>query len=151
SSAVHSFSWSPGGDSLLIQGPSEAWWHFTPGGSATRLTFKAAWASSLASGLGFIYIDDAGVLHRQDANGDDEVVSADVAEAAVSPSGLRVAFINAKGNLNEIWGYDVGLLARYDPLLASAPVTAVPCAPEAHHTGQLGRDLATPSFPVPRL
>jgi hypothetical protein len=150
-SAVHSFSWSPGGDSLLIQGPDEAWWHFTPGGAATRLSFKAAWASSLASGLGFIYIDDAGVLHRQDANADDEIISVDVAEAAVSPSGLRVAFINAKGNLNEIWGYDVGLHARYELALDSAAVSGVSWAPTANRIAYLRHDLSTTSLRVRSL
>jgi len=150
-SAVDSFSWSPGGDSLLIQGPNEAWWHYTPGGAVTRLAFKAAWAASLASGLGFIYIDDAGVLQRQDPNGKDEIISADVAEASVSPSGLRVAYINARGNLNEIWGYDVGLRARYELALDSAPVSAVSWAPAANRIAYLRHDLSTMSLRVRSL
>jgi len=150
-SAVHSFSWSPGGDSLLIQGPDEGWWRFTPGGAATRLTFKAAWAASLASGLGYVYIDDAGVLYRQDGIGDDEVISSGVAEAAVSPNGLRVAFINASGNLNQIWGYDVGLRARYELALDSAPVSGVSWAPTANRIAYLRHDLSATSLRVRNL
>ena len=151
SSPVDSFSWSPGGESLLIQGPDQAWWQFTPGGSATRLAFKATWAASLAGALGFVYIDDAGALHRQDRNGDDAVISKDVAEAAVAPNGLRVAFINGTSNLNEIWGYDVGLRARYGLATDSAPVGAVSWAPAANRIAYLRHDLSTTSLRVRNL
>src|SRR5258706_6874392 len=41
SAAVRSFSWSPGGDTLLIEGPNESWWKFTPSGGTVALSFKA--------------------------------------------------------------------------------------------------------------
>src|SRR5439155_1631076 len=55
---VHSFSWSPSGDSLLIQGQDESWVQFTPGSPAAPLTFKVVWAAALAAGMCFVYIDD---------------------------------------------------------------------------------------------
>jgi len=143
---VDSFSWSPGGDSLVIQGPDQAWSQFTPGGAATRLSFKAHWAASLAAGMGFVYIDDASVLHRQDAGGNEETIAGDVAEAAVAPNGLRVAFINRSTNLNEVWGYDVGLRARYELALDTAPVSAVSWAPAGNRIAYLRRDLSTTSL-----
>jgi len=145
-SAVHSFSWSPGGDSLLIQGPDQTWWQFTPGGAARRLSFTAHWAASLAAGMGFVYIDDGAVLHRQDAGGREETIANDVAEAAVAPNGLRLAFINRTTNLNEVWGYDVGLRARYELALDTAPVGAVSWAPAGNRIAYLRRDPNTTSL-----
>src|SRR5207253_47703 len=75
------------------------------------------------------YIDDAAVLHRQDAGGREETIARDVAEAAVAPNGLRLAFINRTTNLNEVWAYDVGLRARYELALDTAPVSAVSWPP----------------------
>lgn len=143
SSAVSAYSWSPGGESILIQGPDQSWWQFTPGGSATQMTFKAAWASPLAAGMGFVYIDGTGTLHKQDATGNDEVIAHDVAEAAVAPNGLRLAFINETLNVNEIWGYDVGLRARYELALDSAPVGSVAWAPTGNRIAYLRHDLTT--------
>ena len=63
--AVQSFSWSPAGDSILVGGPSESWRTVTPGGDQAILTFHGPWAAALAPGMGYVYLDDAGVLHRQ--------------------------------------------------------------------------------------
>jgi hypothetical protein len=139
-SAVRSFNWSPGGDILLIQGPDESWWKFTPGAGTTALSFRAAWAASLASGLGFVYIDNFGVLHRQSADGTDETIASDVAEAAVAPNGLRLAFIHATSQLDEIWGYDVGLRARYQLSVDTAPVSAASWAPAGNRIVYLRHD-----------
>jgi Bacterial Ig-like domain len=149
--AVRSFSWSPSGAMLLIQGEDKSWWSFTPGGGTTTLSFKAAWAAPLADGMGFVYIDDVGLLHRQTAAGGDEVVEADVAEAAVAPNGLRVAFIHASSRVNEVWGYDVGLRARY--LLASdtAPLSAVAWAPSGNRLAYLRHDATATSLRVRNL
>src|SRR5207245_1212881 len=110
---VHSFSWSPSGDWLLIQGQDESWVQFTPGSPAAPLTFKGVWAAALAAGMGYVYIDDSGVLPRRTVSGGDDVIMNEVEEAAVAPNGLRVAFIHRTSNANEVWGYDVGLRASY--------------------------------------
>jgi len=144
--AVQSFSWSPRGDSLLIEAPDQAWWEFTPGAAAARLPFRATWAASLAGGLGYVYIDDSGALHRLDANGNSVTVASGVQEAAVAPNGLRVAFINRATDTNEVWGYDVGLRTRYLLVADSAPVSDVAWAPAGNRIAYLRHDLTTVSL-----
>ena len=151
SSAVRSFSWSPGGDALLIEGQNGAWWRFTPGGGTSAMSFKARWAASLAAGMGFVYIDDAGILHRQTGDGSDEIIASDVAEAAVAPNGLRVAFIHGTSDLNEVWGYDVGLRARYQLALDAAPVSSVSWSPAGNRIAYLRNDGASITLRVRNL
>ncbi len=92
---VQSFTWSPAGESILVQGQDETWHQFTPGGGHINLTFKGPWAAALASGRGYVYIDDSGVLHRQRPDGGDDVIATDVAAASVAPNGLgrRIAYL----------------------------------------------------------
>lgn len=149
-SAVHSFSWSPAGDRLLVQGDGDTWSVLNPGVGSAPLTFKATWAAALASGLGYVYIDEGGTLHRQAADGKDETIAVDVVEAAVAPNGLRVAFIGPSSP-NEIWGYDVGLRARYQLALDSAPVSDVAWAPAGNRIAYLRTDLLTVSLRVRNL
>ena len=149
--SVQSFSWSPSGDSLLIQGQDESWVQFTPGSTATQLSFKGTWAAALAGGTGYVYIDDSYVLHRQTAAGVDEVIAKDVVEAAVAPNGLRVAFIHHTSNANEVWGYDVGLHATYLLVLDSAPVSSVSWDPAGKRIAYLRHDLSTTSLRVRSL
>jgi hypothetical protein len=148
---VRAYNWSPGGDSLLIEDQNGAWWRFTPGGTTTQLAFKAKWAGSLASRMGYVYIDGLGALHRQTADGTDEIIATDVAEASVSPDGLRVAFIHATSNLNEIWGYDVGLRVRYQLALDTAPVSAATWDPSQKRIAYLRLDPKGASLRVRNL
>jgi len=142
-SAVQSFDWSPSGDSLLVQGADGSWWHVTPGASESPLNLKAAWAASLATGMGYVYIDSSSVLHRQAADGTDEVIATDVAEASVAPNGLRVAFVHGIGGSDEVWGYDVGLKASYELVLDNAPVSAVMWSPAGTRLAYLRHDAST--------
>ncbi len=148
---VASFSWSPSGDRLLIQGADDTWSELVPGGAATALKFKATWAAALASGTGYVYIDEAQVLHRLSADGSDEVVASGVTQAAVAPGGLRVAFIQAAGAPAEIWGYDVGLRVRYQLALDTAPVTDVTWAPSGNRIAYLRADARATSLRVRNL
>ena len=140
SGSVRSFNWSPSGASLLIQDQDQNWWQYVPGGTTARLSFAAVWAGALAGGTGFVYIDAAAVLHRQSADGSDAVIATDVGEAAVAPDGLRVAFIHATSNANQIWGYDVGLRAQYVLVTDSAPVSSVAWAPAGDRIAYLRID-----------
>lgn len=137
---VRSFSWSPAGDSLLIQDQNGAWWQYVPGGTTARLNIDAQWAGALLQGMGFVYIDRGRALHRLGAEGSDSVIAADVAEAGVSPDGLRVAFIHATTGANVLWGYDVGLRARYTIATDSAPLSAVAWDPAGNRIAYLRSD-----------
>ncbi|HUE69043.1 MAG TPA: Ig-like domain-containing protein [Candidatus Acidoferrum sp.] len=148
SGSVRSFSWSPSGASLLIQDQDQSWWQYFPGGTTARLSFAATWASALANGMGFVYIDAGAVLHRQGADGSDTVIAKDVGEAAVAPDGLRVAFIHATSSANQVWGYDVGLRAQYVLVTDSAPVNSVAWDPAGDRIAYLRSD---PSAVVLRL
>ena len=150
-SPVHSFSWSPGGELLLIQGDGETWSEFVPGGGTTQLNFRGTWAAALAAGLGYAYIDDAGVLHRQSISGVDEVIAPDVAEATVSPDGLRLAFVQGALGPDKIWGYDVGLHAHYLLAMDTGAISAVSWAPSGNRIAYLRDDGGASSLLVKNL
>jgi Bacterial Ig-like domain len=150
-SAVHSFSWSPEGDRLLVQGDGETWSVFTPGQDPVPLEFKATWAAALASGMGYVYIDDAGVLHRLSSGGADSVISAGVSQAAVAPGGGRMAFIETGPQSSIIWGYDVGLEARYQLAVERAPISDLSWAPAGNRIAYLRLDAGTSSLKVRNL
>jgi Bacterial Ig-like domain len=150
-SAVHAFSWSPAGDRLLIQGDAETWSEFVPGSSAVQLNFKGTWAAALAAGMGYIYIDDSGVLHRASADGASDVISTDVAQAAVAPNGLRVAFVQGALAPNKVSGYDVGLRARYLLALDTGPISDVSWAPSGNRIAYLRDDGSAFSLEVKNL
>ena len=113
-STLTAFSWSPEGDRLVFQGDGGAWASFVPGKGSSPLGFSAAWAAALASGFGYVYLDSAGALNRELADGSSYPVATQVDAAAVSPAGDRVAFAQAQPDgTTDIWGYDMGLRARY--------------------------------------
>ena len=143
SDSVRSFNWSPSGASLLIQNQDRSWSQYVPGGTTARLSFAATWASALAAGMGFVYIDTARVLHRQGTDGSDTVIATDVGEATVAPDGLRVAFIHATNNANQVWAYDVGLRAQYVLVTDSAPVNSVAWDPAGDRIAYLRSDPST--------
>jgi hypothetical protein len=148
---VSSFSWSPAGDSLLIQSDHEAWWEVVPGGSAVELGFKATWAAALAAGMGYVYIDESGGLHRMSSEGEDDVIATDVAQAAVAPNGLRVAFVQGAEAPGEVWGYDVGLRSRYQLALDTGPVIDVAWAPSGNRIAYLRSSLGSVTLRVRNL
>src|SRR5262249_30935717 len=73
------------------------------------------------------------------------------AEAAVAPNGLRLAFINNTTDLNKVWAYDVGLRARYELALDSAPVSSVAWAPAGNRIAYLRHDLSPVSLRIRNL
>jgi hypothetical protein len=147
--AVRAFSWSPAGERLLIQGDGETWMEFTPGSSTVQLGFKGTWAAALGSGLGYVYLDDAGTLHRW--SGTDEIISADVGQVAVAPNGLRIAFVHGAVGANEVWAYDVGLRARYQLVVDSSPVSSISWAPSGNRVAYLRREPSLSSLRVRNL
>ena len=140
---VLSYSWSPEGDSMLVQGIDGSWWFVTPGAAQSPLNLKATWAAALAHGMGLVYIDSSAVLHRQAADGTDEVIAADVAEATVAPNGLRVAFVHAISGAGAIWGYDVGLKATYQLVQDNGAISGVAWSPAGNRLAYLRQDTST--------
>lgn len=149
--AVHSFSWSPEGDRLLLQGDGETWSAFTPGQEPVPLGFKATWAAALASGMGYVYIDDANALHLLSSGGVDTVFAAGVTQAAVAAGGGRLAFVEVGSQSSVIWGYDVGLQARYRLAAEDGPVSDLSWSPAGNRIAYLRQDVGTTSLKVRSL
>jgi hypothetical protein len=149
--AVHSFSWSPEGDRMLIQGDDETWSVLTPGRDPIPLGFKATWAGALAEGLGYVYLDDGGVLHRLSSEGVDRVISDSVTDAVVDPGGLRLAFVHVDAQASIIWGYDVGLQARYELGSEAAPISDLTWAPAGNRLAYLRQDIGATSLKIRNL
>jgi Bacterial Ig-like domain len=148
---VSAFSWSPEGDTLLVQGADGSWSSLTPGGDPTPLGFKAAWAAALTAGQGNVYIDDAGALHRRSPGGVDSVIAQSVSAAAVAPGGNRIAFVEVRRQSQVIWGYDVGLRARYQLAVEDAPVSGITWSPAGNRIAYLRVDAGTTSVKVRNL
>ncbi len=146
-SPVHSFNWSPSGDRLLLEGDGDTWSVLTPGVGTAALTFQATWAGALAAGMGYVYIDEDGALHRLAADGKDETIAVDVAQAAVAPNGLKLAFISP-ASPDAISGYDVGVRAHYLLATDTAPVSDVAWAPSGNRIAYLRTDPQTLSLRV---
>jgi Bacterial Ig-like domain/WD40-like Beta Propeller Repeat len=150
-SSVRSFSWSPDGTTLLLQSDAETWSVLTPGQDAKPLGFKAAWAAALGSGMGYVFIDDGGALHRLSTSGVDTVISPAVTEATVSPDGSRVAFVEVASQSSIVWGYDVGLQARYQLVVEDGPISNATWAPAGNRIAYLRHDVGVTTLKVRSL
>jgi len=137
---VQSFSWSPEGNRLLIQAGDDSWSAFTPGEGSVLLGFRARWAAALASGLGYVYVDDQGTLRRLLADSTEITVADNVTQAAVSPNGERLALVTAQDQSSTVWGYDIGLRARYSLAVENGLVTDLAWAPAGNRIAYLRND-----------
>jgi dipeptidyl aminopeptidase/acylaminoacyl peptidase len=79
------------------------------------------------------------------------VISVDVAQATVAPNGLRVAFVQGALAPNKVWGYDVGLRARYLLALDTGPISEVTWAPSENRIAYLRDDGSAFSLEVKNL
>jgi hypothetical protein len=150
--SVQSFSWSPDGTTMLIQtGDGLSWSAFTPGASALPLPFKATWAAALSAGLGYVYLDAGGTLHRWSADGADEVIATNVLQAATAPGGQRVAFVRFDGKTSTLWGYDVGLRSRYELTSEPAAVSDLSWSPAGNRIAYLRNDARAVTLRVRSL
>jgi Big-like domain-containing protein len=149
--AVRAFSWSPEGDRLLIQAESQTWSVLTPGQEPTPFSFSATWAAALAAGAGYVYLDEGRALHHLSSGGVDNVISASVSQAAVGPGGGRIAFVESGPDSSVIWGYDVGLKARYQLAVEDAPITSLSWAPAGNRIVYLRQDAGTTVVKVRNL
>jgi Big-like domain-containing protein len=149
--SVQSFSWSPEGSSLLIQTDPGSWTAFTPGGGSTPLPFTGNWAAALAAGLGYVYIDLTGTLHRWSADGADEAIATNVYAAATAPSGQRVAFVRSDGTASTVWGYDVGLRSQYELSTEAGLVSDLSWSPAGNRIAYLRQDGSSSALRVRSL
>ena len=148
---VLAFSWSPEGDRLLIQGSGESWSALTPGEAPMLLPFQAAWAGALVSGMGYVYLDDSGALHRALPGGTDDLIATGVSQAIVAPGGERVAFVKETETTSTLWGYDVGLRSRYLLAHETAPISDLAWAPAGDRVAYLRHDVGAVSLRVRNL
>lgn len=149
--SVRSFSWSPDGTTLLLQSDAGTWSVLTPGQDSQPLGFQAAWAAALGPGMGYVFIDDVGVLHRLSASGVDTVISPAVSEATVSPDGSRLAFVEVGSQSSVVWGYDVGLQARYQLAVENGQISDVTWAPAGNRIAYLRHDVGVTTLKVRSL
>jgi hypothetical protein len=149
--AVNSFSWAPEGDRLLVQGDGETWSALIAGQDPQPLGFKATWAAALAAGMGYVYIDDAGALHRLSSSGLDNIISTAATQAAVAPDGSRLAFVEVGPHSSVIWGYDVGLQARYQLAIETGSITNVSWSPAGNRIAYLRQDTGATTLRVRNL
>jgi Tol biopolymer transport system component len=150
-SSVRSFSWSPEGDTLLLQSDGGTWSVLTPGQDSKPLGFKASWAAALLSGMGYVFIDDAGALHRISSTGVDTVISGAVTQATVSPDGARLAFVDVGPQSSIIWGYDVGLQARYELAVENGQISDATWSPAGNRIAYLRHDIGVTTLKVRNL
>src|SRR6202049_4258182 len=151
SATVQAFRWSPEGDRILFQGDAESWSVVAPGEDPSPLAFHGTWAAALASGLGYVYIDDRGTLHRLTANGTNVVIGNAVAQAVVAPGGDRLAYVEVGAQSSVIWGYDVGLNTRYQMAQETAPIIDPVWAPAGNRMAYLRQDVGSMSLRVRSL
>jgi Tol biopolymer transport system component len=150
-SSVRSFSWSPAGDTLLLQSDGGTWSTLTPGQDSKPLGFKAAWAAALGDGMGYVLIDEGGALHRISSTGVDTVISGAVTQATVSPDGTRLAFVEIGPQSSVIWGYDVGLQARYELAVENGQISDPTWSPAANRIAYLRHDVGVTTVKVRNL
>lgn len=141
---ARSYSWSPDGTRLLVQGDAGAWAEVDLGGTVTRLPFNAGWAGFLAGGRGIAFLD-GDRLQRYAEDGSQVAIDDSVGEVAPSPTGARIAYTVRVPSGTELRGYDVDLRAHYRIQAEAGSVDGLGWAPDGSRlayrlaTGEPGR------------
>jgi hypothetical protein len=128
-SPVSWFTWSHDGQRVLIRSPAGAWTDQDLQGGATLLPIHAAWASYLGPGRGYAYLD-GGSLATLSPRAESTPVASGVGDAAVDPTGTRIAYTVSGPHGTEVEAYDVGLHAGYRLATEAAPVDGLAWSPD---------------------
>ena len=123
------FSWSIDGTRILVQSPAGSWFATGVDGASEQLPFAADWAAFLAPGHGYVTLHD-GDLDQVLPGGAQVAIATGVDEAAVDPSGTRVAYVGGAAG-SEIWEYAVELRAHQRVQVEGGSVDALAWAPDA--------------------
>lgn len=140
SGSVRDFHWAAGGTSVLIREESGSWGDWSVTGGLTPLGFQARWADYLAPGLGYAYqLRDR--LLQLTPDGRTVELAKGISEAAVSPSGTRIAYAVESGQGSELRAIEVPLRAEYRLQAEPAPISELGWSPDG---SSLAYRLATP-------
>jgi WD40 repeat protein len=125
---LQSYTWSPDGTRLLARGIDGTWFVLPLDGTATPLPISGQWAQFLAPQQGYVELDGdqlevlKGTTTTEVADG--------VTAAAVSPTGLQVAFAIPSGTGWEVSAYDVQVHAQYRLFTVSSQVEQLAWSPD---------------------
>ncbi len=125
---VQSYTWSSDGTRLLARSIDGTWFVLPLDGTATPLPISGQWAQFLAPEQGYVVLDGdqleilKGTATIQVADG--------VTAAAVSPTGLQVAFAVPAGTEWEVDAYDVQVGARYRLFTVPSQVAQLTWSPD---------------------
>lgn len=136
---VSSFTWSPDATALLVESPTGTWSDQPLQGSPRPLPFQASWASYVAGGRGYSYLD-GGSLRLLRADGQVVDVAEKVSGAAVAPDGSAVAFVTpstappsgspAPTVATEVGVYVIDTRTEYRLLTETAPIDGLSWSPD---------------------
>lgn len=147
--SIQSFAWSPDGNSLVYESQAGTWSAYTPGGAPETLDFTASWAAALAPGLGYAYLDASETLRREAADKTVEVIASGVTDAAVSPDGKRIAYIEPQSDgTTMIWGYELGLRSHYVLGVDKGEVSGLSWSPAGNRLAYLRVDPTSSALRV---
>jgi hypothetical protein len=140
---VQSFHWSPDGSRVVYQSESGDWSSYTPGEQPQPLDFSGSWSGALVDGEGYAYLDASSTLYHEAADRSTDVVASNVAGAAVSPDGRRIAYTQPQADgTTLIWGYDVSLRSHYVLANEKGEVAYLAWAPDGARLAYLRTDAA---------
>ena len=130
SGSVRDFHWSATGTRVLIREESGSWGDWAVTGGVTPLGFQARWADYLAPGLGYAYqLRDR--LLQLTPDGRTIELATGVSEAAVGPSGSRIAYVVETSQGSELRAIEVPLRTEYRLQAEPALISELRWAPDS--------------------
>lgn len=127
-----SFSWSANGSTLLVRSTDGTWMTMpTAGGTPTPLPFQGEWAAFLGGGRGYAVLNGGALSTVSEDGTSTTQIATGVSDAAVSPDGTTVAFVQTQNGTSVVESYDVDLRARSRLVSASGTIDELAWAPDS--------------------